>query len=128
MEEKRQTQRWKIADYYDNREPSETEKFDVIDLNINQSIGQLVDINSNGMRLQSKEALEKGVIFKLRIDLPKEIKGSDQLIVDARSLWSQKTVDMEYYHTGFEFLAKFPHHDEIINLLFEDNKPTVKVE
>ena len=127
MDEKRQAQRLKIADYYDNREPSETKKFDVIDLYINQSIGQLVDINSGGMRLQSEEALEKGIIFKLRIDLPREIKGSDQLIVDARSLWSRKTDDTEYYHTGFEFLAKIPYHDEIINLLFGENKLTEKV-
>ncbi|RKX23154.1 MAG: hypothetical protein DRP51_01140 [Candidatus Zixiibacteriota bacterium] len=128
MDEKRQSERWKTADYYESRKPSETEEFDVIDLNINQSIGQLVDLNSGGMRLQSEEALEKGVIFKLRIDLPKEVKGSDQLIVDARSLWSQETIDGKYYQTGFEFLAKFPHHDDIIKLLFEKTKPLEKVE
>ncbi len=122
MDEKRQKQRWKTTDYYDRRGTSNSKKFDIIDLNINRSIGFLVDINANGMRLQSDAILEKGVIFKLRIDLPEEIQGSDQLVVDARSLWCQKNVEEEYYHTGFEFLSKFPHHDEIINLLFKDAK------
>jgi len=128
MDEKRQKQRWKTADYYNRQDKTKSKKFDVIDFNINQSIGQLVDINCDGMRLQSEEAFEKGVIFKLRIDLPEEIKGSDQLIVDARSLWSQKVIDQEYYFTGFEFLAKLPFHDEIVDLLFEKNRSTEKVE
>lgn len=128
MDEKRKAERWKTADYYDRLGPSESAKFDVIDLNINQSIGHLVDINSDGMRLQSEEAMEKGLIFKLRIDLPEEIKGSDQLVVDARSLWSKKNVDQEYYQTGFEFLTKFPHDDKIIKLLFEEVKKSQKVE
>lgn len=127
MVEKRQKQRWKTADYYNRRDKTESKIFDVIDFNINQSIGQLIDINSDGMRLQSEEALEKGVIFKLRINLPEEIKGSDQLIVDARSLWSQKVIDQKYYFTGFEFLAKLPFHDEIINLLFEKDRSAEKV-
>lgn len=128
MSEKRQKQRWEIADYFHNKESLESGNFDVIDLNINQSIGQLVDISSDGMKLQSEEALEKGVIFKLRIDLPKEIKGSDQLIVDARSLWGRKSDDSKYYETGFEFLSKFPHHDDIIKILFKDDKTPQKVE
>lgn len=122
MAEKRQKQRWEIADYYDGGKSSESAQFNVIDLNIDRPIGKLIDISSDGMKLQSDEKLEKGVIFKLKIDLPEEIKGSDQLIVDARSLWSEKIADREYFQTGFEFLSKFPHHDEIIELLFANDK------
>ena len=119
MDEQRQNQRWKTAEYFERRGSSNSKKFDVIDLNINQSIGHLIDLNSDGMRLQSEEALEKGVIFKLRIDLPEEIKGSDQLLIDARSLWSKKIDNQKSYHTGFEFLSKLQSHNEIIRLLFE---------
>ncbi len=122
MDEQRQNQRWNTAEYFQRRGSSNSKKFDVIDLNINQSIGHLIDLNSDGMRLQSEEAMEKGVIFKLRIDLPEEIKGSDQLVVDARSLWCKKNENEEFYQTGFEFLAKFPFHNEIIRLLFEEVK------
>ncbi len=128
MDEQRQNQRWKTAEYFERRGTSDLKKFDVIDLNINQSIGHLIDLNSDGMRLQSEEAMEKGVIFKLKIDLPKEIKGSDQLVVDARSLWSKKDENEEFYQTGFEFLSKFPFHDEIIRLLFEEDITVQTVE
>ncbi len=128
MDEQRQNQRWKTAEYYQRRGSSNSKKFDVIDLNINQSIGHLIDLNSDGMRLQSEDALEKGVIFKLRIDLPKEIKGCDQLVVDARSLWSKKIDDQESYQTGFEFLSKLQSHNEIIRLLFEEDITVQKVE
>jgi len=102
-------------------------RFDVIDLNINQSIGNLIDINSDGMRIQSDEVMEIGPIFKLKIDLPEEIKGCDRLIVDARSLWSNKDVDQEFYQTGFEFLEKLPFHNEIIKLLFEKDRKRQEV-
>jgi len=120
MIDHRQNLRWKTEDYYRSRGTSDSGKFDVIDININQSIGQLVDINSDGMRLQSEQRLEKGVIFKLRIDLPEEIKGCDQLLVEARSLWSEQKDNLKFYHTGFEFLDKFQFHNEIIKILFEE--------
>jgi hypothetical protein len=60
--------------------------------------------------------------LKMRIELPEEIKGSDQLIVEARSVWTERDTNPEFFRTGFAFTSTFPHHAEIIKLLFREEE------
>ena len=66
-------------------------------------VGYLVDITPGGAMLQSKQAIEPEQRFELRIELPEEMQGSREIVVNARSKWEKKEDNALFYHTGFEF-------------------------
>lgn len=75
----------------------------VIDRNTGGQIGHLVDITRDGMMLISKEPIEKGLMFQIRIELPAVISGHVQIEFDAESRWNTKDVNPEFFDTGFRF-------------------------
>lgn len=123
MDERRKEHRWPAAGYNQKMDSNEYADFSVIDKEINRPIGQLIDISAEGMRLLCQDPVEKGTILKLRIDLPEEVKGSDQLDVETRCLWCRYDEVQGQNQIGFEFLSTFPHHAEIIELLFRNCAP-----
>jgi len=117
MEERRRSQRWETAEYQKLKKDG---TFNVIDISNGRSIGHLADISADGMRIISGNAPDQGQVYKLRIDLPEEICGCDQLNVDAKNVWCREDTANNQFQTGFEFLHTFPHHEEIIEMLFRD--------
>ncbi|MFQ5608153.1 MAG: PilZ domain-containing protein [Candidatus Zixiibacteriota bacterium] len=70
----------------------------VYDRNTDEFVGCLVDMTSDGLKLKSPAEIEANAIFQFRMDLPQELKGSDRITFDARSVWlSQDEVSQEYY-------------------------------
>jgi len=61
--------------------------------------------------LQSKEEIDPQERFTLRMELPEEMDGSNQIIVDAESRWDKKEENALFHHTGFEFL-NIPQDEE----------------
>ena len=125
MEDRRSSHRWETSEYHQKKE---TGSFRVIDITNNNSIGHLADISAEGMRIISDYSLEKDTVYKLRIDLPEEICGCDQLNVDAKNIWCRQDSKSKQYQSGFEFLSTFPHHAEVIELLFHDLVTTLPTE
>ena len=66
--------------------------------------------------------MKENHIYKFRIELPEEIKGSDRLVIDARCVWCERDTSSEFYRAGFAFVSAFPHHEEVIQLLFARSK------
>lgn len=119
MEEKRKTQRWRAADYATDETRWVKGCFKVYDRITDKSIGYMVDISSEGMKILSRIFVRENTIYKVRIELPEEVKGSDQLTIDVRCVWCERDPETELYRAGFAFVSTFPHHKEIIELLFE---------
>ena len=118
MEERRKARRWRSADYSQNGKRCSGKYFGVYDRVSGDFIGYLIDLSSEGMKILSKRTVPAGEILKLRIELPEEIKGSDELLVEARNVWCDKDNRPEFNRLGFSFTSTFPYHTEIINLLF----------
>ncbi len=125
MEERRNSTRWEINNY---PKYQGDECFRIVDISTNRSIGKLVDISADGMRIVSNIPLEKGARFKFRIDLPREVGGCDQLNVSARNVWCREDDELNSYQAGFEFQSTFPHHADIIELLFNDLASVIQTE
>ncbi len=119
MEEKRKTARWQTADYGKDETRWVKGYFRVYDRITDKSLGYMVDISSEGMKILSRIFIRENTTYQIRVELPEEVKGSDQLIVDVRSVWCERDPESEHYRAGFAFVSTFPHHEEIIRLLFE---------
>jgi len=83
-------------------------------------LGHLVDITSEGVMVISENPIEVGKIFHMRMILPKEIIGKEQISFDAVSKWSAKDVNPSFYDTGFEFQDVSRENIKIISQLIED--------
>ena len=66
-------------------------------------LGHAVDITDRGIMLTSEAPIETGAGFDLELELPAEIEGSKSFHFSARSLWSAKDSETDFYNTGFEF-------------------------
>jgi len=122
MDDRRSSRRWRTSDYAKNRKKYAGKFFGVFDRAGNDFIGHLADISSEGMMIVAKKAYPEGAILKLRIELPEEIKGSDQLMVEAKTVWCERDTNPEYNRIGFSFTFTFPHHAEVLTLLFGDDE------
>ena len=121
MENRRSARRWHTAQYSKGGKKCTSKFFGVYNRPSDEFIGYLVDISSEGMMILSKKAFPEGDTLKLRIELPVEIKGSDQLIVEAKCVWCERDTNPEFNRLGFSFTYTFPHHAEVIGLLFRDS-------
>jgi hypothetical protein len=85
--------------------------------------GYLGDISTQGLMIFTKEKLEIKQLFRMRINLDKELdkeldmKGD--LIFDAKSLWVEKDANPEYYTIGFTFIDLNPAGMDMVKSLIK---------
>ncbi len=77
---------------------------EVIDIESNQILGHLVDVTLKGIMLISKEPIEVGKSFSLRMKLPEGIADELHLEFHAKSVWTGKDINPDFYDTGFEVI------------------------
>jgi len=118
MKERRSSKRWHTSGYSGDKQ-SRNLNFSVYNRANDEFLGYLLDISSEGMMITGRGVINEGEVIRMRIELPAEIRGSDQLMVEARSVWCERDTNPEYNRIGFSFTFTFPHHAEIIELLFE---------
>ena len=123
MAERRNSKRWRTADYSKDKKKFTGRYFGIYNRSDDSFMGYLIDISAEGMMILSKGCFPEGTALKMRIELPEEIKGSDQLMVEARAVWCERDTNPEFNRIGFSFTFTFPHHAEIIRMLFQDTQP-----
>ena len=82
-------------------------------------LGHLVDITTEGIKLVSKAPIEKGKIFRLRMQLPEDYFDEKVLRFEATSQWSSNDVNPDFFDTGFRVTWKDKRAREIIAGLVE---------
>jgi hypothetical protein len=92
----------------------------VFDRNTVNLIGHLVDITPEGVMVISENPIELGLTFQMRMILPKEIFGKEQITFDAISKWADKDVNPSFYDTGFQLLEISDENRLIVTQLIED--------
>lgn len=92
--DKRRIKRWYLTMY-----------LRVYDRDTNDLIGQIVDINKDGMRLVGDNPLPLNKVFRLWVDIPQEDKPRQRLELEAESLWTGRDINPDFYDTGFRVLG-----------------------
>jgi hypothetical protein len=92
----------------------------VIDSDTDQLVGFLVDINIKGLMVMSESPIPLGKNFHLKILRSTETDEGKYLLFDAKSRWCDKSVNSDFYDTGFELMnVKLDDFAEIENIIEE---------
>lgn len=81
---------------------------EVLDDETGHYLGHLVDLTTKGIMVISKEPIETGKAFRLRMDFPEEGGETTRLVFRAQAVWSGKDINPYFYDTGFEVLDLSP--------------------
>jgi len=92
----------------------------VFDRNTGVLMGHLLDIASDGILLISENPIEINQMFQLKMVLPAEIYGKEQLYFDARSVRCQKDKNPDFFNIGFQLQKVSPNHFLVIERLIDD--------
>ena len=65
-------------------------------------IGHIADISTNGIMVMSEQPIPTDQDFVLKMIMPKALEGTKELVFKARSIWSQKDVNPDFYANGFQ--------------------------
>jgi hypothetical protein len=86
----------------------------------NEFLGYLMDISSQGAMLLSKCSIDEDQQLRLRVELPKEVCGTDELLLSCKGIWCEKDVNPEYFRVGFLFTETVPQLNDVIKSLTEE--------
>ena len=89
-------------------------------LDDNTPLGQVVDINSQGMMLIGEKPVPTGEELDLKIHLPDSEGELKSLNFKAICRWSDKDINTAFYDSGFEFVAQSPDKIEALQGLIDD--------
>lgn len=92
----------------------------VSDVDSGNQLGRLVDITEEGLMLISSDPISTGVVFRMELDLPDQEKRTEKLEFEARSIWSKKDVNPNYYDTGFKFVRISGEYVDTIGKLIDE--------
>lgn len=92
----------------------------VFDRTTDELLGHLVDITEEGLMIVSENCAEAGKMIKMKMSLPREIEGQEEIEFDARSMWCRKDVNPSLFGVGFKFeFVDAATHQIIFELIHE---------
>ena len=118
-QDRRRTARWQASYFFKTDKQYSRPYFDVIDVKTGESIGHLVDLTFDGMKIESTAEIGRGRPFSLRIELPEEIEECGEIHIAARSLWADRLEGQEKWYVGFEILSIAPPYGDIVDALIQ---------
>jgi hypothetical protein len=75
----------------------------IFDRTTDELLGHLVDITEEGLMIVSENCVDSGKVIKLRMSLPREIEGKEEIEFEALSMWCRKDVNPSLFGVGFKF-------------------------
>ena len=75
----------------------------VLDRNTDELLGHLVDITEEGLMIVSETCYEQGPLMKMKMLLPREIEGKEEIEFDAQVMWCRRDVNPSLFGVGFKF-------------------------
>ena len=76
----------------------------VLDLRTLETVGRVVDITADGMKIVTKHDIGVGEIFEFRIVLPVMVHYRTEIDVEAEAMWTRQDDNPVYKTTGFRFV------------------------
>jgi PilZ domain len=94
-------------------------------------VGHLMDISENGLMILSDEPVAVNEEYRLRMHLPWEMAGSEEIIFGATSRWCRPDENPDFFLTGFRIQDIESEARQLISYLIEefgisDSGPTLK--
>lgn len=71
-------------------------------------LGFLVDITPQGIMVMSETPIETERLFHLRILIQSSLHKKEYMHFDAKSKWCRKSINSDFYDTGFELIDTAP--------------------
>lgn len=81
-----------------------SERIQVRDTNTNRHIGELVNLNSEGLMLVSRTPVESNLIFQLELKIKKPHRGQGRLRLGAESLWCSNANEANHFWSGYRII------------------------
>jgi hypothetical protein len=92
----------------------------LIDMNTNNTVGQLSDISSGGFKLDSQNPVPVNKDFRFRMNLTAEVANKPFMVFSARSRWCQiDPIDPYTYNVGYQLVNISSQDLEIFNRVME---------
>ena len=76
----------------------------VLNLLTLDTVGRVVDITADGMKIVTKDDIAVGEVFEFRIVLPVMVHYRTEVDVEAEAMWTRQDENPAYRTTGFRFL------------------------
>jgi hypothetical protein len=91
----------------------------VFDASTGKLLGHVVDISQEGIMVISEKPVATGHHFALEMDLPSGREVKMRIGFTAKSIWSKKDVNPNFFDTGFQIQEMDPECSEMITELIE---------
>lgn len=92
----------------------------LFDEKTNQPIGYVVNITQEGIMVTHEQRIDVDSEYRLRLVLSAEIEGKKEIGFTAKSRWTEKDSESDFYNTGFQFIDLSPPDQKIIDKLIRD--------
>lgn len=92
-------------------------------------VGHLMDISTNGVMILSDEPVAVNEEYRLRMRLPWEMAGSDEIVFSATSRWCHADENPDFFMTGFQIRDIEHDAEEMIRHLIDEfgiSEPEIK--
>lgn len=83
-------------------------------------LGHLMDISPKGLMLLSDEPVAENEEYRLRMRLPKEVSGREEVVFEAVSRWCRQDENPDFYVVGFQIKDMGSETKESISHLIEE--------
>ena len=83
-------------------------------------VGHLLDISPNGLMILSDEPVAVNEEYRLRMHLPWEMSGSEEIIFGATSRWCRADENPDFFLTGFQIQDIESEAEKLIRHLIEE--------
>ena len=90
---------------------------EVYDYDTGALLGHLVDITTKGIKLVSREKIEPGQRFRMRMVLPEDYFSQGSLHFQGESLWSGNAINPDFFDTGFAVSGLTPEGTRVVEEL-----------
>ncbi len=67
-------------------------------------LGRVVDITADGLMLVSEQSIPRGLVTRLRINLPIMVQNRSDITVEAEAVWSTQDTNPRFFNSGWKFL------------------------
>ncbi len=96
----------------------------VCERNTDETVGRVVDMTTQGMRLLSDSPIAAATVQQFRMGVPRATGGNERITFDAWVIWCRESVNPGYYDTGIELKDVSAAHIEAIEQFMEESSFT----
>ena len=109
MTNKRNDQRTSLVDFQQ-----------VLNVESGKVLGYLGDVSHEGLRVLSRKSIPIGETFRLGLKYVRAGGVTEELEIDAESVWERSDAELPYGETGFHFAELSAEALERIDVIIED--------